>query len=382
MAGRTYRVDQASLLLTTPPGGLRAITLRPRKPSGCTAADYGTVSVKGAITVVDDENCSIVDKHNVAVAQGAVGMLVVSRATPTRPVGAPPGLFSAGYYRNLKMPVGIIDPSADAALRRTESPVTLVLDNKPVMTTSRNVIAQTRSGDAGNVVMIGAHLDSVRSGPGINDNGSGVATVLETARQLGPDPRSANAVRFAFWGAGEIAADGSADYVRSLDPEHLDAIALYLDMNVLASPNAGYFTDDGDQSAQTGDTVAAVPQGSAGIERTLAGRLNLEGVRPADMPLDRATDYAAFVAAGIPIGGLNTGSSQRKTEVQQRIWGGRAGVAFDVNYHTPRDTIDNVDRDALRIMASTAAFAVGSYAQSIEGVNGVPARDQRHRRSP
>lgn len=103
------------------------------------------------------------------------------------------------------------------------------------------------------------------------------------------------------------------------------------------------------------------------------------------MPLTRGTDYASFVAAGVPVGGLTTGTSQLKSDVQARIWGGRAGVAFDANYHRRGDTIDNVDRKALGIMASTAADAVGSYAQSIDsdgGANGVPARDQRNRRTP
>ncbi|WP_178361283.1 M28 family peptidase [Mycolicibacterium hippocampi] len=382
VAGRDHRVEQASLLITTPPRGLRAVTLRPRAPAGCAAADYGNVSVEGAIAVVDDSDCSIVDKQNTALAEGAVGMLVVSRANPTKPVGAPPTLFSPGYYNNLTVPVGVIDPTADAALRRTNAPVTLVLDNEPVMTTSRNIIAQTKSGDARNVVTVGAHLDSVRSGPGINDNGSGVAAVLETALQLGAEPSAGNAVRFAFWGSEEISTDGSTDYVRSLTPDQLDDIALYLNFDMVASPNAGYFTDDGDQSAQAGAEVAPVPDGMAGIERMLAGRLNLAGVRPADVPLGRNTDYAPFLAAGIPVGGLTTGSSQRKTEVQERLWGGQVGEPFDPNYHTARDTIDNVDRDALEIMAATVAFAVGSYAQTIDGVNGVPPRDQRNRRTP
>lgn len=381
VAGRNFRADQASLLLTTPRGGLKAITLRPRKPAGCAAADYGNVSVTKAIAVVDDTGCSIVDKQRVAVAKGAIGMLVVSQATPSRPVGAPPALFSPGYYNDLTVPVGVIDPAADTALRRTESPVTLVLDSKPVMTTSRNVVAQTKSGDAQNVIVVGAHLDSVQSGPGINDNGSGVATVLEAALQLGGEPQSANAVRFAFWGAEEVSMDGSKKYLRSLTEEQLDDIALYLNFDMLGSPNPGYFTDDGDQSTQTGQVVP-VPDGSAGIERLLAGRLSLAGVRPADIPLQRTTDYGPFLAAGIPVGGLTTGSSQPKTEVQARLWGGQAGIAFDPNYHTRGDTIDNVDPHALGIMAASAAYAVGTYAQSIDGVNGVPARDRRDRHTP
>jgi Peptidase family M28 len=153
---------------------------------------------------------------------------------------------------------------------------------------------------------------------------------------------------------------------------------------MIGSPNAGYFTYDGDQSGQLNPEIplSAIPQGSAGIERMLAGYLNSAGVRPADMPLTSFTDYNAFLTAGVPIGGLTAGGSQRKSEVQARLWGGRRGVPFDPNYRTPKDTIDNIDRNALAVMGAAAAFAVGAYAQSVEGVNGVPPRDQRHRSAP
>jgi Zn-dependent M28 family amino/carboxypeptidase len=378
VAGRGYHVDQASLLVTTPPGGLNAITLRPQKAPGCTAAEYGTVSVRGAIAVVDDTGCSVGDKQSAAVAKGAVGLLVVS-APGTG--GSPAGLFTPGYYQRLTVPVGVIDNDADAALRRTNAPVRLVLDSKPVMVKSRNVVAQTKTGDTKSVVLAGAHLDSSARSPGINDNGSGVAALLEAASALGSQPRITNAVRFAFWGSE---AEGPTKYVRGLARDGLDDIAMYISVEMLGSPNAGYFTYDGDQSGQPNPDVPSqtVPAGSAGVERTLAGYLNLAGVRPADMPLSRTTDYGPFLAAGIPVGGLTAGSSQRKTEVQARLWGGRAGVAFDPNYHTARDTVDNIDRQALSVMGQATAFAVVTYAQSVEGVNGVPARDQRHRSTP
>ena len=381
VAGRNYHVDQASLLVTTPAGGLSALTLRPQKAPGCSAADYGSVSVKGSIAVVDDTGCSVVDKQNTAVAKGAVALLVVSDPGTS---GGPAGLFTPGYYQQLTVPVGVIDNDANAALRRTNAPVRFVLDSKAVMVKSRNVVAQTKTGDTKNVVLVGAHLDSVRSGPGINDNGSGVAAVLETAAALGSAAQITNAVRFALWGSEEIGLEGSTKYVRGLDRGQLDDIALYLNFDMLGSPNAGYFTYDGDQSGQPNPEipVRAVPSGSAGIERTLAGYLNLAGIRPADMPLAKFTDYSPFLTSGIPIGGLTTGSSQRKTEVQGRLWGGQAGVAFDPNYHTPGDTIDNIDRQALSVMGPAVAYAVGTYAQSVDGVNGVPPRDQRHRNTP
>ncbi len=378
VGGRNFRVEQASLLITTPRDGLNAITLRPPTAAGCRSADYASVSVKGAIAVVDDTRCSVVDKQNAAVDKGAVGLLVVSDPGPD---GSPAGLFPPGYYQQLTVPVGVIGNDANSALRRTNARVKLVLDRKPVMKKARNVLAQTKTGDTKNLVVAGAHLDSSANSPGINTDGSGVAALLETAAALGAEPKTKNAVRFAFWGSDENGLQGSAKYLRGLDAEQLDDIALYLNLDMIGSPNAGYFTYDGDQSAQPNPDIPLrdIPEGSAGIERNLAGYLNSAGVRPTDMPLTKYTDYYAFLTAGVPVGGLTAGSTQRKTEVQARLWGGRANVPFDPNYRTPRDNIDNIDRDALSLMGSAAAFAIGTYAQSIEGVNGVPVRDQRHR---
>lgn len=378
VAGRAYHVDQASLLVPTAPGGLNAITLRPQKPAGCAAADYGTVQVRNAIVVVDDTGCSVGAKQNAAIAKGAVGLLVVSTPGPN---GSPAGLFTTGYYQQLTVPVGVIDRDADAALRRTNAPVRLILDTKPVMVKSRNVVAQTKTGDTKNVVLVGAHLDSLPRSPGVNDNGSGVAALLEAASALTSQPKVTNAVRFAFWSSE---TEAPTKYVHSLARDQLDDVAMYLSVNMIGSTNAGYFTYDGDQSAQPNPDIPtpSVPAGSAGVERTLAGYLNLAGVRPADIPLSKTADYGAFLAAGIPIGGLTSGSSQRKTEVQARLWGGRAGIPFDPNYGTARDNVDSIDRKVLGLMGQAAAFAVGTYAQSVEGVNGVPPRDQRHRSTP
>ncbi len=380
-SGRDYPVDQASLLTATKRGGLRAATIRPQKAAGCVATDYGAAKVTGAIAVVDDTGCSIVDKQDSAVEKGAVGLLVVSDPGPD---GSPRGLFTPGYYRGLTVPVAVIGRAADAALRRTSAPVVLTLDAEAAMVKSRNVLAQTKTGDTRNVVVAGAHLDSAAKSPGINDDGTGVAALLETAAALGAQPQITNAVRFAFWGSEEKVLAGSTKYVEGLDRDQLDDIALYLNFDMLGSPNAGFFTYDGDQSGQPNPDVPAktVPAGSAGIERTLAGHLNLAGVRPADMPLGKAADYSPFLTAGVPIGGVTTGAAQRKTQVQERLWGGTSGVAFDRNYHLPGDTVDNVNRDALAVTGPAVAFTVGTYARSIEGANGVPTREQRRRHTP
>ncbi|MGW0162075.1 M28 family peptidase [Mycobacterium sp. NPDC003323] len=371
VAGRSYPVTQASPLASTPRGGVRGLSLRPDEPAGCKAADYG--DVRGALVIVDDTECSVVAKQNAAVAKGAVGLLVISD-------GGTKGLFEPGYYQKLTLPVAVIDRTTNAALRRTDDPVRLVLDGQASVARSKSVIAQTSTGDTANVVVAGAHLDSAPRSPGINDNATGVAALLAIADQLGSAARIDNAVRFAFWGSQRLGAAGK--YLTGLDDGGINDIAAYLDANMIGSPNPGYFTLDGDQSGQPNPAIAAdsVPEGSAGIERTLAGYLNLAGVRPADMPLDMTGDYGPFLTAGVPVGGLTTGANQQKTTVQARLWGGRAGAPFDPNYGGPRDGMDNVDHRALSITAPALAYTIGTYARSIEGVNGVPARDSRNRR--
>ena len=378
VAGLSYQVDQASLLVQTPPGGLTAPVVRPAQPSGCAVNDYPAAVPKGAIAVVDDTGCSLVDKQNAAVAKGAGALIVLSGPNGQ---GAPPRLLSPGYYKRLTVPVAVVGALGGAALTHASAPIHLVLDARNVNITSRNVLAQTKTGSPHEVIMAGAHLDSPRGGPGINDDGTGVAAVLETALQLGPLAPVNNAVRFVFWGAEEDGINGAADYVFGMDREQLNDIAMYLDFGMLGSPNAGFFTDDGDQSGPPGPGVsyADVPDGSAGIERTLAGYLSLAGKHPVSMPLSARTDYHPFMVAGVPIGGLTTASAQPKTTGQARLWGGQAGAPFDPNYQSARDTVDNINRDALAVMGSAVAFAVGGYAESIGGVNGVPPHDKRHR---
>lgn len=385
VAGIGYPVDQASLLVRTPAKGVTGPVIRPTRSAGCATADYPASAPRGGIAVVSDAGCSVVDKQNVAAEHGAAALVVVS--VPSRN-GAPAGLFPPDYYDQLTMPVAVTGRDGDLALRRATGAVRLVLDSTTVKITSRNIVAQTRTGSAHDVVMVGAHLDGAPGSPGINDNGSGVAAVLETALQLGPSPEAANAVRFAFWGAfwagEEQQLGGSADYVFGLDRDQLNDIALYLNFDMLASPNPGFFTYDGDQSALPSRDIAPgdVPAGSAGVERTLAGYLNLVGVRPADMPLSSDSDHSPFVVAGIPVGGITTGASQLKTTVQARLWGGTPGTAFDPNYRGPGDTVDKINRRALALTGSAVAFTVANYAQSIGGPNGVPPRDKRHRVPP
>ena len=268
-----------------------------------------------------------------------------------------------------------------ATLRGRTGPVTVRLQVDDHEVPVRSVIAQTKTGSTGDVVMAGAHLDSVEEGPGINDNGSGTAALLETALQLGPSPQVHNAVRFAFWGAEERGLVGSEKYIESLNIDQLRDIALYLNFDMLASPNPGYFTYDGDQSTKVprDERVPRVPEGSPAIERLLVAYLDSAGKTAQDTSFDGRSDYDGFTLAGIPAGGLFAGAEENMNDEQAKLWNGRAGQPFDPNYHKATDTIEHIDRTALDIQGGGVGYAIGFYATDVTGRTGVPPRDERTR---
>lgn len=342
---------------------------------GCVPADYDGLPVKGAVVLVDRGSCPFAVKEAVAAGRGAIAMIVANN------VDEPVMGATLGEDTDVKIPSIGITKADGARLRGAPARVTLKLDTTITTAKARNVIAQTKTGSTSDVVVVGAHLDSVPEGPGINDNGSGVAAVLETAVQLGASPNVKNAVRFAFWGAEEMGTIGSAKYIKSLNLEQLKDIALYLNFDMLGSPNPGYFTYDGDQSIapRKGDAAVRVNEGAAGIERTLVAYLKGEGKAAQDTPYDGRSDYDAFIAAGIPAGGLFSGAEENKTVEQQKLWGGTANAPFDPNYHKPTDTLDHIDRTSLGIQGGGVAYSVGLYAQDLDGRNGMPIREDRTR---
>jgi Zn-dependent M28 family amino/carboxypeptidase len=190
-----------------------------------------------------------------------------------------------------------------------------------------------------------------------------------------------NAVRFGFWGAEEVGLEGSEHYLKSLDIDQLRDIALYLNFDMIASPNPGYFTYDGDQSAppNRGQAPPRVPEGSAGIERTIVAYLESVGKTPQDTSFDGRSDYDNFTLSGVPSGGLFAGAEENMTAEQAKLWAGKSGAPFDPNYHKKSDTTDNVDRTALGVQGAGVAYVVGFYATDMTGRNGMPDREDRTR---
>jgi Zn-dependent M28 family amino/carboxypeptidase len=363
----------------TPPQGVTGplVASRVEHSSGCTASDYDGLPVAGAVVLVDRGECQFSAQQAAAAERGAVAMIVANNVDGDEMGG------TLGEDTDVKIPAVSVTKPSGARLRAEPGDTTLSLDAEIRSVRSRNVIAQTKTGSTADVVMVGAHLESVGVGPGINDNGSGVAAVLETALQLGSSPEVNHAVRFGFWGAEEEGLKGSMNYLESLSEDQLKDIALYLDCIMIASPNPGYFTGDGDQSLPRGSKGerAWVPEGSAGIERTLVAYLTSAGKPPEDAAFGGSSDYDGFYRAGIPTGWLFTGGSDEQvmSDDQAERWGGEAGQPFDPNYHKKTDTLEHIDRTAMEINGRGVGYVVGLYAQDQGGRNGVPIRDDRTR---
>ncbi len=223
------------------------------------------------------------------------------------------------------------------------------------------MIAETRHGDPDNVIVVGAHLDSVGVGPGINDNGSGSAGILEIAEQLRKvKPR--NKIRFIWFGAEESGLLGSEAYVDSLPQSERDKIAAMLNFDMIGSPNFVRFVYDGDLS-DSEPPEGGAPPGSAEIEELFLDYFESQRLATEPTAFDGRSDYGPFIFAGIPAGGLFTGAEEIKTEEQARIYGGTAGEQYDPCYHLGCDDLGNLSRRALDQMSDAAAHATITLAQ-------------------
>lgn len=377
VGGAAIEAKPLEFTVGTPDQGVSGplVAARVEDSPGCTASDYDGLPVQGAVVLVDRGVCQFSQKQAAAAERGAVALVVANNDDNDEMGG------TLGEDSNPKIPVISVTKASGERLRGAPGETTLKLKAGVRAEHTRNVIAQTKTGSTADVVMAGAHLDSVPEGPGINDNGSGVAAVLETALQLGPSPPVQNAVRFGFWGAEELGLRGSNNYVLSLNVDQLRDIAVYLNFDMLGSPNPGYFTYDGDQSVAPNprDPTPRVPEGAAGIERTFVAYLKEAGKTAQDTGFDGRSDYDGFTMAGVPAGGLFSGAGEKMTREQAELWDGRADEPFDPNYHKKSDTLDQIDPRALEINGSGVGYVVGIYAQDQRGRNGVPIRDDRTR---
>ena len=331
--------------------------------SGCEAGDF-TGFPAGNIALVQRGTCSFAIKALNAQAAGASAVIIFNQGnSPDRE-----GLIIGTLGGTSVAAIPVIGASfADgAALAQSGSQASISLA-APKDVTQYNVIAESKDGDPNNVIMAGGHLDSVQRGPGINDNGSGSAALLEVAEQMAKvKPR--NKVRFAWWGAEESGLVGSTAYVNGLVAAERARITLYLNFDMVGSPNHVFFIYDGDDSDAVGSPAG--PPGSAQIEKTFEYFFNSVGQPFKGTDFSGRSDYGPFIAQGIPSGGLFTGAEGIKTVEEAATWGGTAGIAYDPCYHLACDTYANNNDVALDVNSDAIGFSVLQYAMNTSDING------------
>jgi Zn-dependent M28 family amino/carboxypeptidase len=329
--------------------------------SGCEASDFAGFPA-GNIALMQRGSCDFGLKAANAAAAGAVGAIIFNEGQPGRTdtVAGTLGDFRPGIP-TVGMPFALGSQLAGTAGLRLR----MFTDTTITPTTTENLLAETPGGDPDNVVIAGGHLDSVPEGPGINDNGSGTMALLEIAQQIDRlKIKPKNKVRFAFWGGEEAGLRGSNHYVADISDEEFEKIALYLNFDMIGSPNFVRFVYDGDGSA----FGIEGPPGSADIEESFADSFARRGLESEETAFDGRSDYFAFINAGVPAGGLFSGAEVPKTEEQEDIYGGVAGLAYDPCYHQACDNYFNPSDTALDQFSDAMAQVIEKYGRSTRGL--------------
>jgi Peptidase family M28/PA domain len=333
----------------------------PGSTSGCEPADFPAPPADPAVALIQRGTCTFEVKVANAQAAGYDAVIIFNEGQEGRQE-----LFIGTLGRPFTIPVAGLSFADGAALAATAGVVVRVFTSTEIDLDreTTNVLADSPQGDPNRLLVVGAHLDSVPAGPGINDNGSGTSTILEIAEEmaeLGIRPR--NKVRFAFWGAEESGLLGSEHYVEQLSDEQVQAHFANLNFDMVGSPNYVRFVYDGDGS----DSDPAGPPGSAQIETLFNQYFAGQGLETDPTPFSGRSDYGPFIAVGIPAGGLFSGAEGVKTPEQAAVYGGTAGVAYDPCYHQACDDITNLNTQALFELGDGAAHAVMTLARTRTG---------------
>ncbi len=327
--------------------------------SGCDPDDFAGAA--GKIALIQRGTCPFVQKYENAEDAGAIAALIFNDGFE----GREEPLFITAP-QDISIPAAMIhnDIGEEIYDQAQSGPVTLhvAVDATTTPITQYNVLADT-GGNPDRTTVVGAHLDSVEEGPGINDNGSGSAGILEIAEEVAELKEPRNRIRFAWWGAEEAGLVGSSDYVENLSGAERAQLEANLNFDMIGSPNFVRFVYDGDLS-DSPPPPSGAPAGSAQIEDTFLRYFDKRGLATDPTAFDGRSDYGPFIEDGIPAGGLFTGAEGIKTAEQEATYGGSAGLAYDPCYHQFCDTFANLSYTALDQMSDAAAHTTWTLASS------------------
>jgi Zn-dependent M28 family amino/carboxypeptidase len=331
--------------------------------SGCEASDFTPASTtQTQVALIQRGTCDFVVKARNAEAAGYDAAIIFNEGQEGR---------TDIINGTLGGPVGIPVLDATFAVGQelygfgTSATVHIVTNTVSETRTTYNVIADSAGGRSDRTVVVGAHLDSVPEGPGINDDGSGTSTDLEVALKMA-NTTTQNHVRFLWFGAEEAGLLGSIHYVANLTKSQQKDIMAMLDFDMLASPNFVRFVYDGDGSS----TGTKGPSGSGNIEAVFNNFWNSQGLATDPTAFDGRSDYDSFTAVGIPAGGIFAGAEGIKTAQQALIYGGTAGAPYDPCYHLACDTLANLNSTALDQFSDAVAHSTLTFAQTTSSVSG------------
>ena len=321
---------------------------------GCNAADFANVA-PGSIVLARPAGCLRRAVVLNAQAAGAVGLVAGI------PWAAPGEVRRSTLVSPDRMEIpavgadGAVGDALDAAARAGQH-VRLVTSGTTATHPLRSVLAELRGADPSRVVMIGAHVDSSMDGPGVDDDGSGLAAVLALAKAMaGTTPPVT--IRFAFWAAEESGLHGSSHYVDGLSTGSGPRVVAYLNADMLGSPNGFRGVYDDAQAAP----------GSARIRDLFEADLTAQGLAWKTLDLFGSADHAPFEQAGIPTGGLFSGASEIVAADDAAKFGRKAGEYADSCYHLACDGRRNIDADLLLQLTRSLARVTLEVAASPPG---------------
>lgn len=301
---------------------------------GCDASDYPK-NTTGSIALISRGTCSFGDKSAAAGKAGAIAAVVYNNEKGS--LGGTLGSPSKHHVATFGISKEDAEPYLKALRAGEKIEGSAYIDAIVRKTETTNIIAQTTGGDQDNCVMLGGHSDSVAEGPGINDDGTGSLTLLEVATQL-VNFKVNNCVRFAWWAGEEEGLLGSDYYVSQLSEEENLKIRLFMDYDMMASPNYAYQVYNA--------TDEANPTGSQQLKDLYTAWYADQGLNSTFIPFDGRSDYDAFIKHGIPGGGIATGAEGVKTKEEVDMFGGTEGQWYDPCYHQLCDGVGNCDLDA------------------------------------
>ncbi|KAK0388965.1 hypothetical protein NLU13_2542 [Sarocladium strictum] len=321
---------------------------------GCDSSDY-PAAVKGNIALVKRGSCAFGDKSENAGKAGAIAAIIYNNEKGD--VHGTLGTPSPNHVATFGISQKYGEKTVDKLKEGKKVDAIVYIDGEVRTIVTNNIVAQTTGGDQDNCVMLGGHSDSVPEGPGINDDGSGSISVLEVALRL-TDFRVNNCVRFAWWAAEEEGLLGSNFYVESLSEEENQKIRLFMDYDMMGSPNYAYQIYDANNEVN--------PAGSGELKQLYIDWYEKHDLNYTLIPFDGRSDYDGFIRGGIPAGGIATGAEGVKTEDEEAMFGGKAGDWYDPCYHQLCDDTNNVDLEAWEVNTKLIAHSVATYALSLD----------------